>query len=41
MTEFERLRINAGITIVQLAQEADISRGTIEKIEKGKKKANL
>jgi DNA-binding XRE family transcriptional regulator len=36
MTEFERLRVNAGITIVQLAQEADVSRGTIEKIEKGK-----
>jgi DNA-binding XRE family transcriptional regulator len=34
MTEFERLRINAGVTIVQLANEADISRGTIEKIEK-------
>jgi len=36
MTEFERLRINAGVTIVQLANEADVSRGTIEKIEKGK-----
>ena len=36
MTEFERLRINAGVTIVQLAHEADVSRGTIEKIEKGK-----
>lgn len=35
MTEFERLRVNAGITIVQLANEANISRGTIEKIEKG------
>jgi DNA-binding XRE family transcriptional regulator len=35
MTEFERLRINAGVTIVQLANEANISRGTIEKIEKG------
>ena len=34
MTEFERLRINAGVTIVQLANEADVSRGTIEKIEK-------
>ena len=34
MTEFERLRINAGVTIVQLSNEADISRGTIEKIEK-------
>lgn len=34
MNEFKRLRINAGITIVQLANEADVSRGTIEKIEK-------
>ncbi len=34
MTDFERLRINAGVTIVQLASEANISRGTIEKIEK-------
>ena len=34
MTEFERVRVNAGITIVQLANEAGISRGTIEKIEK-------
>ncbi len=34
MTEFERLRINAGVTIVQLAKDADVSRGTIEKIEK-------
>ncbi len=34
MTEFERLRVNAGVTIVQLAKEADVSRGTIEKIEK-------
>ncbi|QBD78116.1 XRE family transcriptional regulator [Ktedonosporobacter rubrisoli] len=36
MTEFGRLRINAGLTIVQLANEAGISRGTIEKIEKDK-----
>jgi len=35
MTEFERIRINAGVTIVQLANEANIARGTIEKIEKG------
>jgi DNA-binding XRE family transcriptional regulator len=34
MTEFEHLRINAGVTIVQLANEANVSRGTIEKIEK-------
>ncbi len=35
IVEFKRLRINAGVTIVQLAEEADVSRGTIEKIEKG------
>jgi DNA-binding XRE family transcriptional regulator len=35
MTEFEKLRVNAGLTIVQLANEAKISRGTLEKIEKG------
>jgi len=34
MTEFERLRIRAGLTIAQLAAEARISRSTIEKIEK-------
>ena len=34
MTAFERFRINAGVTIVQLAHAADVSRGTIEKIEK-------
>lgn len=34
MKQFEWLRVNAGITIVQLAKEAGISRGTIEKIEK-------
>ncbi len=36
MTEFERLRINAGINIVQLTYEADVSRGTLEKIEREK-----
>ncbi len=34
MTEFERLRIKAGLTITQLARESDVSRSTIEKIEK-------
>ncbi len=36
MTRFEELRTNAGLTITQLSKEADISRATIEKIEKGK-----
>jgi transcriptional regulator with XRE-family HTH domain len=35
MTEFERLRNKAGLTISQLATEAKISRATVEKIEKG------
>ncbi|MBX5451040.1 MAG: helix-turn-helix domain-containing protein [Thermogemmatispora sp.] len=35
MTEFERLRNKAGLTISQLAAEARVSRATIEKIEKG------
>jgi transcriptional regulator with XRE-family HTH domain len=34
ITEFERLRIKAGLTIAQVAAEAKISRSTIEKIEK-------
>lgn len=34
MTEFERLRIEAGLTVAQLCREADISRSTVEKIEK-------
>ncbi|HYT43329.1 MAG TPA: helix-turn-helix transcriptional regulator [Methylomirabilota bacterium] len=34
MTEFERLRIRAGLTVAQLSSEAQISRSTIEKIEK-------
>lgn len=34
MTEFERLRIRAGLTIAQVSSEAQISRSTIEKIEK-------
>ena len=35
VTTFEELRTNAGLTITQLAKEADVSRATIEKIEKG------
>jgi len=34
MTEFERLRIRAGLTVAQVSSEAQISRSTIEKIEK-------
>ena len=34
MTEFERLRIKAGLTIAQVCAEANISRSTVEKIEK-------
>lgn len=34
MTEFERLRIEAGLTVAKLCREAEISRSTIEKIEK-------
>jgi DNA-binding XRE family transcriptional regulator len=34
MIKFEELRTNAGLTITQLAKEADVSRATIEKIEK-------
>ncbi|GHO75359.1 hypothetical protein KSD_31300 [Ktedonobacter sp. SOSP1-85] len=36
MTKFEELRTNAGLTITQLSIEADVSRATIEKIEKEK-----
>lgn len=35
MTSFEEIRTNAGLTITQLSKEADVSRATIEKIEKG------
>jgi DNA-binding XRE family transcriptional regulator len=35
MTKFEQLRTNAGLTITQLSIEANVSRATIEKIEKG------
>jgi DNA-binding XRE family transcriptional regulator len=34
MTKFEELRTNAGVTVTQLSREANISRATIEKIEK-------
>lgn len=34
MTEFERLRIKAGLSVAQLCSEAQISRSTVEKIEK-------
>ncbi len=34
MTEFERLRIRAGLTVAQMSSEAQISRSTIEKIER-------
>jgi transcriptional regulator with XRE-family HTH domain len=35
MTKFEELRTNAGLTITQLSIEANVSRATIDKIEKG------
>ncbi len=34
MTEFEQARINAGLTIIQLATESKVSRSTIEKMER-------
>ncbi|HEU5376424.1 MAG TPA: helix-turn-helix domain-containing protein [Ktedonobacteraceae bacterium] len=34
MNRFEETRINAGITIAELARKAEISRSTIEKMEK-------
>lgn len=34
MTEFERLRIKAGLTVTRLSIEAQVSRSTLEKIEK-------
>ncbi len=33
-TEFQRLRIKAGLTITQVSIEAQIARSTVEKIEK-------
>lgn len=34
MTDFERLRIKAGLSVAQLCSESQISRSTVEKIEK-------
>ncbi len=34
MTEFEQARIDAGLTIIQLATESKVSRSTIEKMER-------
>lgn len=34
MAKFEDLRVKAGLTITQLAKEADVSRAFIDKIEK-------
>ena len=34
MNKFEEARINAGITVTELAREANISRSTIDKMEK-------
>jgi DNA-binding XRE family transcriptional regulator len=36
-TRFEELRIKAGLTITQLAKEADVSRALIEKIQKNQR----
>ncbi len=35
MTKFEEIRVKAGLTISQLAKEADVSRAFIDRIEKG------
>jgi DNA-binding XRE family transcriptional regulator len=35
MTKFEEARINAGITVTELSRQAEISRSTIDKMEKG------
>lgn len=35
MNKFEEARINAGITVTELSREANISRSTIDKMEKG------
>ena len=35
MNKFEETRINAGITVTDLSREANISRSTIDKMEKG------
>jgi len=34
MTDFEQARIDAGLTIIQLATESKVSRSTIEKMER-------
>jgi DNA-binding XRE family transcriptional regulator len=34
MNEFEKARINAGITVTELSRQANISRSTIDKMEK-------
>jgi DNA-binding XRE family transcriptional regulator len=35
MNKFEEARINAGLTIIQLATEAKVSRSTVEKMGRG------
>lgn len=35
MNKFEEARINAGVTVTELSREANISRSTIDKMEKG------
>jgi DNA-binding XRE family transcriptional regulator len=35
MNEFEEARINAGVTVTDLSRQANISRSTIDKMEKG------
>ena len=35
MTAFEKARIDAGLTIIQLSIESNVSRSTIEKMERG------
>jgi transcriptional regulator with XRE-family HTH domain len=34
MTKFEQARIDAGLTITQLAKESNVSRSTLEKMER-------
>jgi DNA-binding XRE family transcriptional regulator len=34
MNRFEEVRINAGITVTELSRQANISRSTIDKMEK-------
>ena len=35
MNKFEETRINAGVTVTELSRQANISRSTIDKMEKG------